>query len=61
MEMNTQEIIKKMTLDAQEMTRDYKVYSDKLEDNELSKMFKRFAEECGHQAKQLQDTIKEKL
>lgn len=61
MEMNAKEIIKKMALDAQEMTRDYKVYSGKLEDKELSDMFKTFSQECGHQAKQLEDTIKDRF
>lgn len=48
MELTTKEIVKKMILDSQEMVRDYEVYSKKVNDNEVSALFKKFAEECGH-------------
>lgn len=61
MEMNTNEIIKKKILDSQEMVRDYKVYSSKIKDSEVADLFKTFSEECGYQAKKLQDLLKERM
>lgn len=61
MELNTVETIKKKILDAQEMVRDYEVYSKKIEDMEISEMFKDYAEECGLQAAELQQILKKKL
>lgn len=60
MELNTKETIKKKILDAQEMVRDYEVYSKKIDDMEVSEMFKDFAEECGIQAAELQQLLKKK-
>lgn len=61
MELNTVETIKKKILDAQEMVRDYEVYSKKIEDMEISEMFKDYAEECRLQAAELQQILKKKL
>lgn len=61
MELTTKEIVKKMILDSQEMVRDYEVYSKKLNDNEVSALFKKFAEECGHQAAELQKILENKF
>lgn len=61
MELNTKETIKKKILDAQEMVRDYEVYSKKIDDMEVAEMFKDYAEECGIQAAELQQILKEKF
>ena len=49
-----------MILDAQEMIRDYEKHSKKVEDIEVAHIFKKFAEECGYQAAELQEILKEK-
>ncbi len=61
MELSTKEILKKMILDSQEMVRDYEVHSKKVNDNEIADIFKKFAEECGYQAAELQKILKEKF
>jgi len=58
MELNTKEILKKKILDAQEMVRDYEMYSKNVQDAEVADLFKNFAEELGYQAKKLQDLLK---
>lgn len=58
MELNTKEIIKKKILDAQEAVRDYEMYSKNIQDVEVAKMFKIFAEESGYQARKLQEILK---
>ena len=60
MELTTQEIIKKMILDSQEMVRDYEVHSKRVDDMEVADLFKRFAEESGYQAKELLKILNEK-
>lgn len=60
MEINTKDTIKKKILDAQEMVRDYEVYSKKVDDMEVAEMFKDFAEECGIQAAELIQVLKKK-
>lgn len=57
--MNTEDVIRKKILDAQEMVRDYEMYSKQFDDTNLALIFKDFAEECGYQAKKLQDILKE--
>ncbi|WP_077370042.1 hypothetical protein [Anaerosalibacter sp. Marseille-P3206] len=59
MEMNTKEVVKKKILDAQEMVRDYEMYSKQVENEDVALTFKGFAEECGYQAKRLQEILKE--
>lgn len=61
MELTTKEIVKKKILDAQEMVRDYEVYSKKVNDSEVADLFKNFAEECGYQASNLQKILEEKF
>jgi rubrerythrin len=50
-----------MILDSQEMVRDYEVHSKKVNDTEIADLFKRFAEECGYQAAELQKILKDKF
>lgn len=59
MELNTKEILKKKILDAQEMVRDYEMYAKKVQDAEVADLFRTFAEQSGHQARKLQDLLKE--
>lgn len=61
MELTTKEIIKKKILDAQEMVRDYEVYSKDITDSEVADLFKTYAEECGYQAAKLQEILKDKF
>ena len=58
MELNTKDVLKKKILDAQEMVRDYEMYSKNVQDTEVSDLFKTFAEESGYQARKLQDLLK---
>lgn len=60
MEMSNKEVLKKKILDAQEMVRDYEVYSKKVDDTEIADMFKDFAEECGIQAANLTKVLNNK-
>jgi len=60
-ELTTKEILKKMILDAQEMVRDYEVYSKKVDDEEVANLFKKYAEECGYQAAELKKILEEKF
>lgn len=60
MELSNIEIVKKKILDAQEMVRDYEVYSKKIEDGEVAILFKNYAEECGIQAAELQKILENK-
>lgn len=60
MELTTKEIVKMMILDSQEMVRDYEVHSKKVDDMEVADVFKKFAEECGYQAAELQKILKER-
>ena len=57
MEMNNMDILKKKLLDAQEMVRDYEMFSKQTEDKEIQKAFKKFAEESGIQASKMQAMI----
>lgn len=60
MKLDDREILKKKILDAQEMVREYEVYSKKLNDTELADMFKDYAEECGIQASNLMKILNQK-
>ncbi|WIV10489.1 hypothetical protein [Proteiniborus sp. MB09-C3] len=57
MEMNDMDILKKKLLDAQEMVRDYEMFSKQTDDNEIRNAFKQFAEESGFQASKMQAMI----
>jgi len=61
MDMSTKEVLKKKILDAQEMVRDYEVYSKKVDDTEIADMFKDYAEECGIQAATLKKILDNKF
>ena len=54
MNLGPKDMITKKLLDAQEMVRDYEMFSKHTEDNELARTFKNFAEESGAQAQALQ-------
>ena len=41
------------------MVRDYEMYSKQVENQDVALTFKDFAEECGYQAKRLQEILKE--
>ena len=60
-ELTTKEVIKKMILDSQEMVRDYETHSKKVTDSEVANLFKKFAEECGYQAAELQKILENKF
>ena len=61
MDLNDSEVIKKMVLDSQEMIRDFEVYSKQIKDQEASSLFKTFAEQCGNQAVQMKELLKDKF
>lgn len=61
MELTTKEILKKKILDAKEMVRDYETYSKKVDDSEVAALFKKYAEECGHQAAELLRLLEDKF
>lgn len=54
MNLETRDMIVKKLLDAQEMVRDFEMFSKHTKDEEVAKTFKNFAEECGTQANELQ-------
>ena len=58
MKLTTQDMIKQKLLDAQENVRDYQEYSGKIDDKEVEKTFKEFAEQSGFQAQKLQSLLK---
>jgi hypothetical protein len=57
MEMDIKDIVKKKLLDAQEMVRDYEMFSRQVNDTEIAETFKMFAEESGMQARRLQAIV----
>jgi len=54
MNLGPKDMITKKLLDAQEMVRDFEMYSKHTNDKELAELFKNCAEESGTQAQQLQ-------
>lgn len=60
MEISTKDMVKKKILDAQEMVKDYEVFSKKIDDMEIASLFKDFAEECGLQASSLLKILEER-
>ena len=54
MNLETKDMITKKLLDAQEMVRDFEMFSKHTKDQEVARAFKDFAEECGVQANELQ-------
>ncbi len=57
MNMDQKDMIKKKLLDAQEMVRDYEMFSKHTNDMEIAETFKMFAEETGMQARRLQAVL----
>ena len=58
MQVSTQDYLKKALLDTQEKVRDFMLYSERIDDDEISDFFRACAEEEGYQAQQLQEFIK---
>jgi hypothetical protein len=58
MEMNTEDYLKKALLDTQERVRDFKSYSEKIDDSELQHFFREYSLTEGKQAQKLQEYIK---
>ena len=54
MNLNTKDMISKKLLDAQEMVRDFEMYSKHTNDESVANTFKNLAEESGVQARELQ-------
>jgi len=61
MELTTQDYLKKALLDTQERVRDFQNYSQEIDDEEIRDCFKRFAENEGMQASEIQRLITKKL
>ncbi|HZK57942.1 MAG TPA: hypothetical protein VFD17_06500 [Clostridia bacterium] len=57
MDLNTEDMIVKKLLDAQEMIRDYEMFSKHTDDEQVASVFKNFAEESGMQARELQKLV----
>ena len=57
MQLKAEDMIKQKLLDAQENVRDYQEYSKKVDDEEVDRTFKKFAEDSGMQAKKLQELL----
>lgn len=57
MKLRTEDMIKQKILDAQENVRDYQEYSGKVDDAEVDKTFKEFAEQSALQARKLQSLL----
>lgn len=57
MKLTTADMIKQKLLDAQENVRDYQEYSGKVDNEEVDKTFKHFAEESAMQAQKLQELL----
>ena len=57
MKLTTEDMIKQKLLDAQENVRDYQEYSDMVEDEEVDRAFKGFAEDSAMQARKLQELL----
>ncbi|MCC5912149.1 MAG: hypothetical protein JJT76_17155 [Clostridiaceae bacterium] len=57
MNLETKDMITKKLLDAQEMVRDFEMFSKQISDQEVAKAFKNFAETSGMQAQELQKLV----
>ena len=57
MRVTTEDMIKQKLLDAQENVRDYQEYSGKVDDREVDRTFKEFAEQSALQAQKLQQLL----
>jgi hypothetical protein len=61
MEMDTIDYLKKALLDSQERVRDFKNYSDKVEDDELKDLLLQCSETAGKQASKIKEYIDTKF
>ncbi|AOY76642.1 hypothetical protein [Clostridium formicaceticum] len=57
MNLETKDMITKKLLDAQEMVRDYEMFSKHTDDKDVAETFKNLAEEAGMQARTLQKLV----
>ena len=57
MNLTTKDTIKKKLLDAQENVRDYQSFSNEVDSEEVSKVYKEFAEQSAMQAQKLQELL----
>lgn len=57
MQMNTQDYLKKALVDTQERIRDFMLYSEKIEEEDISHFFKQYALSEGERARHLQNLI----
>lgn len=57
MKLRTSDMIKQKLLDAQENVRDFQEYSGKVDDPEVDKAFKQFAEDSAMQARRLEQLL----
>lgn len=57
MEMNTRDTIQKKLLDVQENVRDFQCFAKEVNEEELSKVYREFAEQSAMQAKKLQELL----
>lgn len=58
MKMDTEDCLKKALLDTQERVRDFKSYSENIEDDEIQSFFREYSYTEGMQAQKLQKYIK---
>lgn len=57
MKLDTKDIIKKKLLDTQENVRDFQMLAEKIEDEEVYKTFKNYADIAAMQANRLQSLL----
>lgn len=57
MKLTVEDMIKQKLLDEQESVRDYKEYSNKIQDKEVNQVFQKFAEESAVQAQKLEKLL----
>ncbi|MCY6370772.1 hypothetical protein [Clostridium ganghwense] len=57
MQLNTKDMIKQKLLDVQESVRDYEEYAKQVDNSEVNRVFKDFAEESAMQAQKLQQLL----
>jgi len=53
--MNTRDCLQRAWMNTMELVRDFEMYSKRIEDEEVSKVFKKLAEEQGMQASSLRE------
>lgn len=53
--MNTRDCLQRAWMNTMELVRDFEMYSKRIDDEEVSELFKRYAEEQGMQANNLRE------